>query len=244
MNKVQLRNCFHCGVPHVPAEIAERVRGGESIDIEIIYGSGVAGNVLKWRTGAINIDGCRIEASDGANRSRPPRTPNEILGGGKGTNLTASEHNDSGRWPANCITDGSDEVVGMFPSTAAAKTGKRNAPKTGGTFGDYAGDDAERLGHSDNGGSAARFYYSAKASKADRAGSKHPTVKPISLMQWLARLITPPGGMILDPFAGSGTTGVAAALEGFDCLLVEREAEYVADIVQRFVPSQKSAETV
>lgn len=83
-------------------------------------------------------------------------------------------------------------------------------------------------------GSAARFFYSAKASKADRAGSKHPTVKPIALMQWLCRLVTPPGGTVLDPFAGSGTTGAAALAEGFNVVLCEREAEYVADIKRRF----------
>jgi len=85
--------------------------------------------------------------------------------------------------------------------------------------------------------SAARFFYSAKASKADRAGSKHPTVKPVSLMQWLCRLITPPGGTILDPFAGSGTTGAAARLEGFRAILIEREAEYQQDIRNRFASS-------
>jgi hypothetical protein len=78
-----------------------------------------------------------------------------------------------------------------------------------------------------------RFKYCAKASKADRAGSKHPTVKPIALMRWLCRLITPPGGLILDPFAGSGTTGQAAAEEGFAATLIEREVEYQADIRKR-----------
>jgi len=66
-----------------------------------------------------------------------------------------------------------------------------------------------------------------------RAGSKHPTVKPINLIRWLARLVTPPNGLILDPFAGSGTTGAAAHLEGFRAVLVEREAEYFADIERR-----------
>ena len=82
-------------------------------------------------------------------------------------------------------------------------------------------------------GSAARFFFSAKAGAEDRAGSKHPTVKPVSLMRWLARLVTPPGGLVLDPFAGSGTTGVACIAEGFDCILIEREAPYVADIRER-----------
>jgi DNA modification methylase len=93
--------------------------------------------------------------------------------------------------------------------------------------------DGRPEGHDDNGGSAARYFYCAKASKADRAGSKHPTVKPVKLMQWLCRLLTPPGGVVLDPFAGSGTTGAAAILEGFRPILIEREDEYVADIRRR-----------
>ena len=79
-------------------------------------------------------------------------------------------------------------------------------------------------------GSAARFFYSAKADAEDRMGSRHPTVKPVDLMAWLVRLITPPGGLVVDPFAGSGTTGAAALREGMRCVLVEREADYVADI--------------
>ena len=78
-----------------------------------------------------------------------------------------------------------------------------------------------------------RFFYCAKANKKDRAGSKHPTVKPIALMRYLCRLITPPGGTVLDPFAGSGTTGEAAIFEGFNVILIEREQEYIADIKGR-----------
>ncbi len=82
-------------------------------------------------------------------------------------------------------------------------------------------------------GSASRFFYSAKADSEDRIGSKHPTVKPIDLMRWLVRLVTPPGGTVLDPFAGTGTTGEAALREGFAAILIEREAEYRADIARR-----------
>jgi hypothetical protein len=78
------------------------------------------------------------------------------------------------------------------------------------------------------------FVYQAKATKADRAGSKHPTVKPVSLMRWLCRLVTPPGGVVLDPFAGSGTTGQAALDEGFACILMEAEDQFAADIRARF----------
>jgi DNA modification methylase len=86
--------------------------------------------------------------------------------------------------------------------------------------------------YGDSGG-ASRFYYCAKASKKERRGSKHPTVKPLALMRYLCRLITPPGGIILDPFAGSGTTGEAALLEGFEPLLIELESQYVQDIKSR-----------
>ena len=82
-------------------------------------------------------------------------------------------------------------------------------------------------------GSAARFFYAAKADKQDRAGSKHPTVKPVDLIAYLCRLVTPSGGVVLDPFGGSGTTAAACAREGLDCILIEREAEYVADIERR-----------
>lgn len=81
--------------------------------------------------------------------------------------------------------------------------------------------------------SAARFFYSAKADADDRLQSKHPTVKPVDLMAYLIRLVTPPGGTVLDPFAGSGSTGMAAMREGFNAVLIEREAAYVADIRRR-----------
>ena len=80
---------------------------------------------------------------------------------------------------------------------------------------------------------AARFFYSPKADVADRLGSKHPTVKPVDLMRWLVRLVTPPRGTVLDPFAGSGSTAMAAMAEGFDAVAIEREAEFAADIRRR-----------
>jgi len=82
-------------------------------------------------------------------------------------------------------------------------------------------------------GTAARFFYCAKADAGDRLGSRHPTVKPVALLRWLVRLITPPGGLVLDPFAGTGTTGQAALAEGLDAILIEREAAYIADIERR-----------
>lgn len=87
-------------------------------------------------------------------------------------------------------------------------------------------------------GTAARFFYSAKADADDRCGSKHPTVKPTDLMAYLCRLVTAKGGLVLDPFAGSGSTGMACLREGFDAVLIEREAEYVADIRRRIAHVQ------
>ena len=118
---------------------------------------------------------------------------------------------------------------------------KRQSPN--GVFGEM-GAAADHPARNDS-GSAARFFhqftpdtdplfYHPKAGKLDRAGSKHPTVKPIALMQYLIRHITPPGGVVLDPFAGSGTTAEAARREGFDVILMEAEQEYVDFLNQRF----------
>ena len=98
-------------------------------------------------------------------------------------------------------------------------------------------------------GSAARFFYADKADDGDRLGSKHPTVKPLDLMQWLVRLVTPPGGTVLDLFAGTGTTGEAAFREGFSAVLIEREADYQADIRRRMGlclagPEERRRETI
>jgi site-specific DNA-methyltransferase (adenine-specific) len=100
-----------------------------------------------------------------------------------------------------------------------------------------------------DGGSAARFFYTAKADADDRLGSKHPTVKPVDLMQWLCRLVTPKGGTVLDPFAGTGTTGEAAFREGFKAVLIEREEEYQADIRRRMAlvlagPDERARESI
>lgn len=188
----------------------------------------VAANVLRWGTGALNIDGCRV-GTEGATK-RSAQTAYADSGWRTGHEIVKLE---MGRWPANVVHDGSDEVVAAFPHTAPAKRGVRDPNGSMGYHGGAGGLPDVVSGHSDNGGSAARFFYSAKASKADRAGSKHPTVKPVKLLQWLSRLITPPGGTVLDPFAGSGTTAAACVAEGFKCVLIEREAEYVEDIKRR-----------
>ncbi len=194
----------------------------------------VAANVLKWGTGAINIEACRIGTEStrrmtGASPLNPDAGWNNhhmgnILGG-----------SDSGRWPANVIHDGSEEVLAGFPHVHGAGS-QREAIREAdgaGSFG-LAGGDGHRFGDE---GSAARFFYCAKASKKDRAGSKHPTVKPIKLLQYLVRLVTPKGGLVLDPFAGSGTMAEATALEGMRCILIEREPEYQEDIKRRMSSS-------
>ena len=137
-----------------------------------------------------------------------------------------------GRWPVNVIHDGSDEVVAAFPGEAGGGFGRAGGIVDHAAFGGGMKNRGDEIGYGDS-GSAARFFYSAKASASERAGSKHPTVKPVDLMAYLCRLVTPPRGTVLDPFAGSGTTGVACQREGFDAILIEREEEYVADIRRR-----------
>ena len=223
----------------------------------------VAENVLEHGTGALNIDGCRV-ATHGESTVRPESllTSKGAKGGGYGqtTGRPATggvTGHDSGRFPANIIHDGSPEVLAMFPTQAgAAPVHKRNGDKFCNSYGAFAGnvDEAGGTFHGDS-GSAARFFYCAKASRADRNeglpagdapaviqgasmsdkenadwkarnGNFHPTVKPTDLMRYLCRLVTPPGGVVLDPFAGSGSTGKAAVLEGFKFTGFELDSEF------------------
>lgn len=201
----------------------------------------VAANVLTHGTGALNIDGCRVGAEGGGTRCSNRDASGRCLGHANAGRSTSGEtfhgpesDGPTGRWPANLIHDGSDEVLAAFPQAPGQQ-----------------------------GGSAARFFYCAKASKKDRdegceglpqrvigtwggddddlspgkkstvpKGNTHPTVKPTDLMRYLCRLVTPPGGVVLDPFTGSGSTGKAAVLEGFRFVGIEREAAYV-DIAER-----------
>lgn len=134
-------------------------------------------------------------------------------------------------------------MLAGFPTTDSAKAGGKSGSNANPMDWDQCNQDRPRIGHDDNGGSAARFFYTAKADKLDRIGSKHPTVKPVDLMQWLCRMVTPPGGLVLDPFAGSGSTGEAAWREGFRCILIEREEEYQADIAERLRLADKGPAT-
>lgn len=197
----------------------------------------VAENVLRHGTGALNIDGCRVG----------------VLTGQRPTPDAQGNAAPTGRWPSNLIHDGSDEVVGLFPQSkdGIAVGGKgRSASIYGSVTGGAKG---ENQGYGGS-GSAARFFYCAKASKADRdegcegmpvvpcdayniktgsgnsrdtrRANHHPTVKPTTLMRYLCRLVTPPGGIVLDPFMGSGSTGNGALLEGFRFIGIDQKPEY------------------
>ena len=189
----------------------------------------VAANVLEHGTGGLNIDACRVGTDDNLNGG----TYGGVFGNGKPTFTKAL---GTGRWPANLIHDGSDEVLAGFPVTGPSKASMRGVGLTGDDAKVYGKGDPEfntSRGHNDNGGSAARFFYCTKASRADRndglppGANFHPTVKPTDLMAYLCRLVTPPGGAVLDPFMGSGSTGKAAVREGFRFIGIEREADYL-----------------
>lgn len=189
----------------------------------------VAANVLAHGTGALNIDGCRVGAETRTNASKPRADRNGFVDGFVGG--TQSQTHDHGRWPANLIHDGSDEVLAAFPVTGPSKAAPRGSvqrydPADEGAKRPKGGNEVR--GIDDAGGSAARFFYCAKASKSDRgAENNHPTVKPTELMRYLCRLVTPPGGTVLDPFMGSGSTGKAAVLEGFRFVGCEMSEEYL-----------------
>ena len=200
----------------------------------------VASNVLEHGTGAINVDGCRVGndeisqhgRNDSENRSMPEMNYDKESG-----------RSWNGRWPANFIHDGSDEVVGLFPQsgdsdTAArffycAKTSKKDRNEGLEDLGK-----GQSIGAKGNGLQRVCANCGAK----QRFGgcdcpnptfvnpvrqNFHPTVKPTDLMRYLCRMVTPPGGIVLDPFMGSGSTGKAAVLEGFRFIGIEMEEEYI-----------------
>ncbi len=184
----------------------------------------VAGNVLQHGTGALNIGACRVGDEP---REAGPNT---------------------GRWPTNVLLDESQaEVLDAQSGTLTSGTmraGTERQPRAGGTI---YGSDARTFTPADtygDRGGASRFFptfrYEAKAPSSERPsvdGVTHPTVKPLDLMRWLVRLITPPGGTVLEPFAGSGTTLEAALIEGFACIGIEREADYLPLILSRITKS-------
>jgi len=192
-----------------------------------------AENVLKWGVGAINIDGCRIGDEPRVNPPGASQT-NVLIFNNAAKKTDAKPKPCKGRWPANVIHDGSEEAIAPFPESDGAMGDVRGTEKQkNGTlvYGDYSNRPAQAI-RGDT-GSAARFFYQAKADKYDRAGSRHPTVKPVDLIAYLIRLVAPPNGLVLDPFAGSGTAGSAALRENRRIILIEAEPKYQEDIRRR-----------
>ena len=207
-------------------------------------------NVLKYGTGAFNVDACRIpvDASDDV-YAKNPHTRS------KGTD--AYSHNcygkygamgedydpSQGRYPANLVHDGSPEVLALFPNTGKSRGG--GGVKRVGTHvydGGYKGRNYETVGFMDS-GSATRFFYCAKPSRKERGeGNTHPTLKAIALMRWLVRLVTRRGGLVLDPFMGSGTTGIAALQEGMRFVGIEREEKYMEIAKRRIAEAEAEIE--
>jgi len=228
----------------------------------------VASNTLKYGTGGINIDGCRVEGENTRLNGRKKESDdnNEIF---TGYGSQEKGEKNYGRFPANIILDGSDEVVGLFPNTTThgVKTPYDNGASKGINLGG-----GQVTPYETTSGSASRFFYCAKASKSERnkgldgvdekgkvfngqsdkpskevkdvekrfntkpTKNFHPTVKPIKLMEYLVRLVTKPKGVVLDPFGGSGSTGIACVNQGFKFILFDNEQEYV-DIAKARIKS-------
>lgn len=294
--------CGRCGKPMVPEGLGTGLKPAHEpicLARKPLKGT-VAANVLAFGTGALNIDGCRVECSD--ELSVPQSDPAKRVGivGSEWQATGSAEKNQAaqaasiartlelGRWPANLIHDGSDEVVALFPQEAGAFApvrGTEPSAKTSGIYGPMKrqGEASQDERYAESGGtnfamkpgarrmdegSAARFFYTAKASRYDRndgcdglptkalnwssgeqspgtfqspntdrtARNHHPTVKPTDLMRYLCRLVTPKGGLILDPFMGSGSTLKAAELEGFSAIGIELNEEYI-EIARRRIAS-------
>lgn len=200
----------------------------------------VAANVLAHGTGALNIDATRIENADydPTKIQRQSAATSGMMGlGASGYHADHEQptYNAAGRWPANVVLD-EDQAAALdaqAPKTGAAarasgktRTGRHESNSRAGAFN---GTDAEAPFYDVVLGGASRFFYVAKAPKSERPvvdGTAHPTVKPLALMRWLCRLVTPAGGVVVDPFAGSGTTLEAAYLEGFESIGVELTPDF------------------
>lgn len=212
----------------------------------------VAQNIQKHGVGALNIDGCRVglngeeNPSTARRKSKPP--VNNVWEDKRSPESYAADRPSEalGRWPANLIHDGSEEVLEVFPQQSGGGQPKRRGAQDSNAYGVFNGHEAGP-GVGPSSGSAARLFYCPKASSADRGNetlralplfgvpevrNTHPTVKPTTLMSYLCRLVTPPGGLILDMFCGSGSTGVAAVDEGFRFVGIELNEEY-AEIARR-----------
>jgi hypothetical protein len=273
--------CSGCSKPMVPDGFGTALKPSlEPITVARKPLSGtVAETVTTWGTGAINVDGCRVPHGVDVDLSAMQHCQKRQDGHIVTLNnpgFSVSTYKPLGRFPANLIHDGSDEVVGLFPSANSSGTynPKDNGPDQSKWSTSFGGKGTPSTMYADS-GSAARFFYCAKASKADRdegceslpvrsagemtdreedseglnspragagrgegARNFHPTVKPTDLMRYLCRLVTPPGGTVLDPFMGSGSTGRGALEEGFRFIGIERDPEYFKIAEVRIPPRQ------
>ena len=190
----------------------------------------VAHNVQKWGTGGINVDGCRVDPGcyvPGAGGSFGLKEGvNEGWKRPAHKNYVPTPSHNKGRFPSNLIHDGSPEVVALFPQSSGQLADVPiDSRKTKDVYGKY--DHNSGMKARNDTGSAARFFYCAKSSPSERTKENtHPTVKPIALMRYLCRLITPPGGVVLDPFTGSGSTAIAAYNEGFNWIAIDKKPDY------------------
>ncbi|MDM2421906.1 DNA-methyltransferase [Mycobacteroides abscessus] len=218
----------------------------------------VAANVLEYGTGALNIDACRIPTGDklgGGSTTRGQRMkdgwhrpwmddPDMVAANAERSRASVARSEELGRWPTNVVLDkhqaeALDRQTGVLHS-GTMRAGTERQPRAGGTI--YGADTrtfAPADTYGDSGG-ASRFFpvfrYEAKAPTSERPnadGVQHPTVKPLELMRWLVRLVAPAGAVVLEPFAGSGTTAEACVLEDRQCIAIEREADYLPLIVSR-----------
>ena len=192
-------------------------------------------NILKWGTGGLNIDGSRIGFKENENtnnwtstRDKKPEKTGWSFRGENG----GPEMNNEGRFPANIIFDEEagqllDEQSGIGKGQKKPRVQKGTKDYTNDTWGLKVKDGHESPTYNDMGG-ASRFFYCPKVSKKERGeGNVHPTVKPIKLMEYLIKLVTRKGGVVMDPFMGSGSTGIAAVKNGYDFIGIEKEEEYL-----------------
>jgi len=210
----------------------------------------VAANVTEHRTGALNVDGCRVPISEtdraaidakhaGMDVAAYVRAPGASLNlSANPIPLRQAQAHDLGRWPTNVVL-AEEAAEQLDAETGVRRAGAAPARRQGiGYGGQQTGTEGERRDFEPGGASRyfPTFRWEAKAPTSERprdGDTAHPTVKPLDLMRWIVRLVTPPGGLVLDPFAGSGTTAEACVVEGFRCLTIEREAAYLPLIVGR-----------
>lgn len=208
---------------HEPIILARKPLGAGSVEA----------NQAIWGTGSLNVDECRIDNNPGRQYVSARVKPGAMQGNGgwlePGTVYEGAS--TDGRLPSNFMHDGKQEFP-RAPGQGGIVTGNEKSTPGMNVYGNI-GRVSSAAPRDDRNGSAGRFFYQAKADKRDRYGSKHPTVKPIALLRYLARLVTPTGGLLLEPFAGSGTMITAALAEGFKIVAIEREIDYFLDCKRR-----------